>query len=62
MGPIWELVCELHQVSAHSPIVMHSWCLDGAGGEGEATSLLSFLGGYWGKNHKQHPLKVNALG
>lgn len=45
MGPIWELVCEPHQVSAHNPIVMHSWGLDGAGGEGEAASLLSSLGG-----------------
>ena len=45
MGPIWELVCEPHQVLAHNPIVMHSWGLDEAGGEGESASLLSSLGG-----------------
>lgn len=54
VGPIWELVCEPHQVSAHNPTVMHSWGLDEAGGGGGSLSPVIHRG-YWGENRRQHP-------
>lgn len=61
MGPIWELVCEPHQVSAHNPTFMHSWGLDEAGGGGGSLSPVIHRG-YWGENRRQHPLKADAPG